>query len=157
MFLPFNLDSEKEVKVEYAADIPTSKYCSAFPVSRQSGSTDKNFSYHDSFFNLNNTYKDPASLLKICEESRSNISGITQPWIYMGMKFSSFCWHVEDLYMNSLNYNHKGSTKTWYVIPESDKEKMDNYILNKCSQVSKGKKTFIHRITLLVDPLDLIK
>lgn len=59
--------------------------------------------------------------------------------------------------MNSLNYNHKGSTKTWYIVPESDKEKMDDYILNQYKHVSKGKKTFLHRMTLMINPLDLIK
>ena len=49
----------------------------------------------------------------------------------MGMMFSTFCWHVEDLWLNSLNYSHKGAIKTWYVIPESDKEKFDAYILQK--------------------------
>ena len=59
--------------------------------------------------------------------------------------------------MNSLNYNHKGSTKTWYVVPESDKEKMDEYIMTKCNHLSKGKKDFLHRMTLMINPLDLKK
>ena len=80
--------------MEYAADIPTSKYCSGFPISKQRASVDDNFSYHDSLFNLNNTYKDSESLLQVCEESKAKISGITQPWVYIGMKFASFCWHV---------------------------------------------------------------
>jgi hypothetical protein len=32
----------------------------------------------------------------------------------MGSLFASFCWHVEDNYMYSLNYMHEGSDKTWY-------------------------------------------
>jgi histone demethylase JARID1 len=55
------------------------------------------------------------------------MSGVSTPWLYMGSLFASFCWHVEDNYMFSLNYMHEGSPKTWYVIPESDKEKFDDF------------------------------
>lgn len=60
-------------------------------------------------------------MLGVSDRNKENISGINIPWVYMGMMFSTFCWHVEDLWLNSLNYNHKGATKTWYVIPAEDK------------------------------------
>jgi len=34
----------------------------------------------------------------------------------MGMKFSSFCFHVEDLFMYSINYMHVGEAKTWFIL-----------------------------------------
>lgn len=70
------------------------------------------------------------------------------------MKFSSFCWHVEDLYINSINYNHKGSAKVWYVIPSSDKEKFDSYVKSTNKQAAE-KSHFLHSITFMVDPLEL--
>jgi len=42
------------------------------------------------------------------------ISGITIPMIYVGMCFSSFCWHNEDNYLYSINYLHQGAPKSWY-------------------------------------------
>lgn len=69
----------------------------------------------------------------------------------MGMQFSTFCWHVEDLWLNSINYSHRGSTKIWYVIPESDKEAFDAYVLKRT-----GKREFLNSITFMLDPLELM-
>jgi len=99
--------------------------------------------------------KSPNSLLKMSEKRKEKISGITHPWIYMGMQFSSFCWHVEDLWVNSLNYSHKGGIKTWYIIPGAYKEKFDKYIKDKYCQ-NTFKKTLLQRLTFMVDPLELI-
>ena len=41
------------------------------------------------------------------------------PWLYVGMLFSSFCWHAEDSYLLSMNYLHCGANKTWYAAPGS--------------------------------------
>jgi len=90
------------------------------------------------------------SVLKFAEKRKEFISGIVIPWVYMGMQFSTFCWHVEDLWVNSLNYNHKGSVKTWYIIPRSDKEKFDDFVRRKT-----GSDNLLDRITFMVDPLEL--
>lgn len=41
------------------------------------------------------------------------ISGMVVPWLYVGMLFSAFCWHVEDHLCHSVNYMHLGADKTW--------------------------------------------
>ena len=46
------------------------------------------------------------------------MSGINVPWVYVGMKYSTFCWHFEDLMLPSINYNHWGNPKLWYGVPE---------------------------------------
>ena len=72
------------------------------------------------------------------------------------MLFSTFCWHVEDLWVNSLNYNHKGSIKTWYIIPGNYKEKFDEYVRSKyCNNTLK--KNLLEKLTFMIDPLELIQ
>lgn len=64
-------------------------------------------------FNLNNLSQAKDSLFQIITTKIENISGISSPWVYLGMLFASFCWHVEDMYMYSVNYMHRGAPKTW--------------------------------------------
>lgn len=103
-------------------------------------------------FNLNNIYKSPNSIFKIADTKREFISGVTVPWVYMGMLFSTFCWHVEDLWINSLNYNHKGGVKIWYVIPRKYKEKFDRFVAKKT-----GRNDLLDKITFMIDPLEIMK
>lgn len=105
--------------IQYAADLPAHRYGSGFPLYESKKSRDENFDYFHSYFNLNNVYKSPMNILQIAEQNKESISGVTIPWVYMGMRFSSFCWHVEDLWLSSINYNHQGGIKNWYILPES--------------------------------------
>ena len=107
--------------MEYAADLPSSCYGSGFPTRKIHNWLDADFDYEKNLFNLNNLYRSPSSLLRIIDAKNDKISGITQPWMYLGMQFATFCWHVEDLFIHSINYNHLGETKTWYVIPGKHK------------------------------------
>jgi histone demethylase JARID1 len=92
------------VTVEYGSDLDTSESGSGFPTSGV---------YARSGWNLNRLPSLPKSLLK----HLTNISGVTMPWMYIGMLFSSFCFHTEDHYTYSINYVHSGSSKQWYGIP----------------------------------------
>ena len=56
--------------------------------------------------------KSPASVLRLLD---ADIPGVTSPMLYIGMLFATFCWHVEDNYLYSINYQHLGASKTWCV------------------------------------------
>ena len=87
---------EEPVEVLYGADIDTSKTGSGFPVRSAKQSLpepDLAAEYAESPWNLNNLPRLDGSLLKHLGDP---IAGVTLPWMYMGMMFSSFCWHIED-------------------------------------------------------------
>jgi [histone H3]-trimethyl-L-lysine4 demethylase len=95
--------------VEYAADLPSKRYGSAFHTNDSANGDVFDASGH--FFNLNHINDSENSLFQYANKFK--ISGIMSPWVYLGMLFSCFCWHVEDLYMYSINYMHVGNPKTW--------------------------------------------
>jgi len=134
------------VTVEYAADLPSSKYGSGFPSSN---------SGHP--FYLNNLSNSKDSLFQIITRKQEAISGISSPWMYSGMLFASFCWHVEDLYMYSTNYMHKGAAKTWYCIPGDYKEAFDNIIKEKFGVLFFKEPSLLYSIVLTMNPLELVK
>jgi hypothetical protein len=111
-------DIEETVEVEYGADIHCTTHGSGFPTAEKH----PNDPYSTDPWNLNILPLHPDSLFR---HIKTDISGMTVPWVYVGMIFSTFCWHNEDHYAYSANYQHFGSTKTWYGIPGEDAEKFE--------------------------------
>lgn len=98
-----------DLEVKYASDIPLSKFLN------QKELKDVYDDYSSSKdWNLLTLNKNNNSLFQfIGHEKKNQISGITLPWLYFGMLYSTFCWHTEDLYLYSLNFNHFGAAKIW--------------------------------------------
>lgn len=108
------VESQNEiVEVEYGADLHSSKYGRCVLPSFAIGLVDNAESMHSAFpslerqpmdpysrdgWNLNNLPIIAGSLLRYI---RSDIAGMTNPWIYAGMVFSTFAWHKEDHYTYS--------------------------------------------------------
>ncbi|KAL4442296.1 hypothetical protein ABPG74_005637 [Tetrahymena malaccensis] len=132
-----------ELEVEYAADLPSKKYGSAFSVMDN---------MHNSTFNLNNINSIKNSLFQHFSKDHSGISGISNPWVYLGMMFASFCWHVEDLYMCALNYLHIGEAKTWYGIPPEYKYKFEEVYKKTYPHIFKKKPDVLFHINLMLSP-----
>ena len=68
------------------------------------------------------------------------------------MKYSSFCWHFEDLMLPSINYNHWGKPKLWYGVPESQREKFDRVCKEKCALLFKKDPNILYDVTTMVSP-----
>ena len=81
-----------------------------------------------------------------------DISGINIPWLYIGMKYSTFCWHYEDLMLNSINYSHWGQPKMWYCVPDYDREKFEKAVKQKLSLVFEKDPNILLDIVTMVSP-----
>lgn len=96
---------EEPTEVMYGADLDTSVLGSAFHTRNRDGTLpldEKDGHYAACPWNLNNLPSLGDSLLKHLDDS---IAGVTLPWMYMGMMFSSFCWHIEDhMFYSSEHY-----------------------------------------------------
>ncbi|AQK67467.1 transcription factor jumonji (jmjC) domain-containing protein [Zea mays] len=107
-----------ELEVMYGSDLDTSIYGSGFPRLGDTVPSSMDLEtwqkYCSSPWNLNNFPNLPGSVLRTVKDK---IPGVMVPWLYIGMLFSSFCWHVEDHCFYSINYLHWGEPKCWYGVP----------------------------------------
>ena len=145
-----DLNKGPQFKVEYAADVPTNVYGSGFGHKNQPIIDPRQKEYLNHPWNLNNLPRQANSLMQF--PLRQDISGINIPWLYIGMKFSTFCWHYEDLMLNSINYSHWGQPKQWYAVPESDRIKFEKAVKQKVSLLFKQDPNILLDIVTMVSP-----
>ncbi|KAK9819859.1 hypothetical protein WJX72_003401 [[Myrmecia] bisecta] len=107
-------EGEEPIEVWYGADLDTSIVGSGFP--RKDVSDDP---YAAAPWNLNNIPKLEGEYGSMLRHIEDNIQGVMVPWLYVGMLYSSFCWHIEDHMFYSINYHHWGEPKKWYGVPSS--------------------------------------
>lgn len=143
-------DITESVEVEYGADIHSTTHGSGFP------SVEKN--------PLNPYSKDPWNLnvMPFLEESlfrhiKGDISGMTVPWLYVGMCFSTFCWHNEDHYAYSANYQHFGATKTWYGIPGKDAYRFEDAMRKAVPELFETQPDLLFQLVTILPPNQLKK
>eukprot|EP00644_Phytophthora_capsici_P017149 jgi/Phyca11/572401/estExt2_Genewise1.C_PHYCAscaffold_480062 len=151
---------EPNVEVEYANDLEISQVGSGFPRStkrfasqatkgiEQIDFTDPEY-YRNTGWNLNNLPDAYGSLLR---HLGAAINGINVPWMYCGMLFASFCWHAEDNYMSSINYQHLGANKRWYGIPSSDAEKFEAAMRTQVPERFRENPDLLLHLTTMVPP-----
>lgn len=143
-------DLEETVEVEYGADIHCTTHGSGFPTLEKH----PNNPYAADPWNLNILPFHPESLFR---HIKSDISGMTVPWVYVGMIFSTFCWHNEDHYAYSANYQHFGATKTWYGIPGEDAEKFEAAMKEAVPELFETQPDLLFQLVTLLTPEHLRK
>ncbi|KAI3799564.1 hypothetical protein L1987_34863 [Smallanthus sonchifolius] len=138
----------EEIEVLYGADLETGTFGSGFPkeACQVSGSDEK---YIRSGWNLNNFPRLPGSLLSY---ESSDISGVLVPWLYIGMCFSSFCWHVEDHHLYSMNYRHFGASKMWYAVPGKDAIKLEAAMRKHLPNLFAEQPDLLHKLVTQLSP-----
>ena len=138
------------VEVEYGADIHSTTHGSGFPQAE----TEPTDPYATDPWNLNLLPLHPESLFRFI---KSDISGMTVPWLYVGMCFSTFCWHNEDHYTYSANYQHFGATKTWYGIPGADAERFEKAMKEAVPELFEQQPDLLFQLVTLLPPDQLRK
>ncbi|KAI1313921.1 hypothetical protein EDD11_002384 [Mortierella claussenii] len=136
-------------EVEYGADLHSTEHGSGFP-SLERHPNDK-YSAHPA--NLNNIPVLPESLF--CH-IKTDISGMMVPWLYVGMCFSTFCWHNEDHYTYSINYMHWGETKTWYGVPALDALKFEDTMKKAVPELFESQPDLLFQLVTMLSPERLV-
>ncbi|KAI1466698.1 jumonji superfamily protein [Daldinia caldariorum] len=142
--------TEETVEVEYGADIHCTTHGSGFPTAERNPCDP----YSTDPWNLTVMPLNPESLFR---HIKSDISGMTVPWVYVGMIFSTFCWHNEDHFAYSINYQHFGATKTWYGIPAEDTEKFENAMKEAVPELFETQPDLLFQLVTLLTPEQLQK
>ncbi|XP_008437262.1 lysine-specific demethylase JMJ17 isoform X3 [Cucumis melo] len=142
-----------EVEVKYGSDLDTSIYGSGFPrenVQRPESIDAKAWDeYCNSPWNLNNLPKLKGSMLRAI---RHNITGVMVPWLYIGMLFSSFCWHFEDHCFYSMNYLHWGDPKCWYSVPGSEATAFEKVMRNSLPDLFDAQPDLLFQLVTMLNP-----
>ncbi|KAK3112240.1 hypothetical protein LTR53_011696 [Teratosphaeriaceae sp. CCFEE 6253] len=137
-------------EVEYGADIHCATHGSGFPTIEKQPRDP----YAVDPWNLNILPLDKESLFR---HIKSDVSGMTIPWLYVGMCFSTFCWHNEDHFAYSANYQHFGETKTWYGVPGEDSGKFEEAMRDEVPELFETQPDLLFQLVTLARPDKLRK
>eukprot|EP00629_Pelagomonadales_sp_RCC1024_P003224 CAMPEP_0119266428 /NCGR_PEP_ID=MMETSP1329-20130426/4916_1 /TAXON_ID=114041 /ORGANISM="Genus nov. species nov., Strain RCC1024" /LENGTH=507 /DNA_ID=CAMNT_0007266307 /DNA_START=264 /DNA_END=1787 /DNA_ORIENTATION=+ len=151
------------VEVEYGNDVDVHKFWSGFPkpdiatrdlsVAILDGIAFGSPEYYmRSGWNLNNIASWPGSLLR---HIIAPLPGVTSPWLYLGMLFSTFSWHNEDNYLSSINYHHVGAPKQWYGIPGDKSGAFEKAAQELCKHQFQKVADPLHHMNTMFSPLQL--
>ncbi|KAM6928895.1 lysine-specific demethylase 5C isoform 1-T1 [Lycodopsis pacificus] len=141
---------EEDVVVEYGADIHSKEFGSGFPMNNgKKELTKEEEEYARSGWNLN--------VMPVLEQSllchiNGDISGMKVPWLYVGMVFSAFCWHIEDHWSYSINYLHWGEPKTWYGVPSVAAEQLEGVMKKLTPELFECQPDLLHQLVTIMNP-----
>ncbi|XP_075867750.1 lysine-specific demethylase 5A isoform X2 [Nelusetta ayraudi] len=105
--------------------------------------------YANSGWNLNNM---PVLEQSVLTHINVDISGMKVPWLYVGMCFSSFCWHIEDHWSYSINFLHWGEPKTWYGVPASAAEQLEAVMKKLAPELFDSQPDLLHQLVTIMNP-----
>ncbi|XP_061146653.1 lysine (K)-specific demethylase 5Ba isoform X1 [Syngnathus typhle] len=145
---------EEDVTVEYGADIASKEFGSGFPLKNSHFEVSpEDEHYLTSGWNLNNMPVLDASVLT---HITADICGMKLPWLYVGMCFSSFCWHIEDHWSYSINYLHWGEPKTWYGAPGYAAEHLEGVMKKLAPELFESQPDLLHQLVTIMNPNTLM-
>ncbi|KAJ1674826.1 hypothetical protein EV182_002486, partial [Spiromyces aspiralis] len=140
----------EDVEVEYGADLHSNQHGSGFPTPER----DPLEPYAKDPWNLTVLPFQRQSLFRYINQ---DISGMMSPWLYVGMCFSTFCWHNEDHYTYSINYNHWGDIKTWYGVPGDAADKFEETMRREMPELFESQPDLLFQLVTMYPPQQLVK
>ena len=166
---------EEEVEALYGQDLDTGHYGSGFPLPqwrrellqkyldssgkkmrvsefKDAGAMD----YMDDPWNINNMPLNKGSLLSHLRED-GLITGVMIPWCYVGSCLSSFCWHIEDHALYSVNYLHIGSPKVWYGVPSIATKAFEDAMKDALPHLFEASPSLLYQLITHLSPNELRK
>lgn len=141
----------ESVRVEYGSDLDADVYGTGFAATVPPIGDPRTTPSHHAW-DFNELIHHPSNLLRVVG---SDVPGLTRPWLYFGMLFSAFCWHVEDHYLGSVNYLHAGAPKTWYGIPSASADAFEDAVRVMVPGLLDAAPDLLHRLVTLVPPAAL--
>lgn len=84
-----------------------------------------------------------------------SMPGIQTPYTYVGGALSSFGFHLEDGNLSSINFNHSGTPKMWYIKPKEERQKLEKF----CKKITKKVNCdfYLRHKTIMIPPSVLQK
>ena len=146
MFWDLIDSSAKKVSVLYASDLDSREVAGgAFPAGYESAPNPK------LNWDLRHLAVSGESLLKSLPQA-SQIAGVSRPWMYLGSRFSAFCWHTEDHFLTSVSYLHSGCPKVWYTLAPTHRERMDEAIRKLLPDLVAVNRDLQHQLVTMINP-----
>lgn len=103
-------------------------------------------------WNLNGFSTQKRSVL---ESLGMQVSGVTSPWLYVGMLCAAFCWHNEDDYLYSLNYLHSGAPKVWYGVPGGKADHFERVMKATFPALFEAEPDLLFQLVTMISPVQL--
>ncbi|CAD5218182.1 unnamed protein product [Bursaphelenchus okinawaensis] len=150
-------DFESKLEVEYGADLESKKLGSGFPRItdiHRGADMDRKAYFARHPWNLNNL---PVLNDSALSHVGTDISGMVVPWVYVGMCFSTFCWHVEDHWTYSMNYMHLGETKVWYGFGREYADKFEEVMKRISPDLFQQNPTMLNTMHNMLNPAILME
>ncbi|XP_069769525.1 protein Jumonji isoform X4 [Narcine bancroftii] len=101
----------------HSGKVDTKAHGSGFPVAKS-----EPFSRHG--WNLTVLPNNSGSILR----HFGALSGVTIPWLNIGMVFTTSCWSRDQNHLPYIDYLHTGADCIWYCIPADEKTKLDEVV-----------------------------
>lgn len=113
--------------------------------------------YRNHPWNINNMPCSSASLLHYLKHDAGLVSGVMVPWVYAGSCFSSFCWHIEDHALYSVNYIHFGSPKVWYSVSSDASLEFEEAMQDALPHLFEASPSLLYQLVTQMHPREFVK